>query len=249
MNLFLFDIDGTLLRGSTPVHRDAFGHAYRTVYGLSLDLDGVSAAGRTDTWLLAAPLRRHGMRDEEIWARMPAAFEAMEAYVDQHLGDLRDRLLPGVPEVLRELHERGQLLGLLTGNLAGIAMAKMRKAGLARYFDTGGFGEESEIRAHLVPVALAKAAETLRIGGETRRSMRWTERFAGAGHAIPPNHAVVIGDTPLDIEAGHIAGTRTVGVATGPFTVEQLQAEGADLVLPSFEDAKASSEALMALGR
>ena len=32
--LFLFDIDGTLLRGGTRVHREAFTYAFQTVYGL-----------------------------------------------------------------------------------------------------------------------------------------------------------------------------------------------------------------------
>ena len=56
--LYLFDIDWTLIRGGTPAHREAFTPAYREVYGLDLSLDGISAAGRTDTWLLAEPLRR-----------------------------------------------------------------------------------------------------------------------------------------------------------------------------------------------
>ena len=45
---------------------------------------------------------------------------------------------------------------------------------------------------------------------------------------------MVIGDTPLDIEAGRAHGTLTVGVATGHFSETELQ--DADLVLPSFED-------------
>lgn len=226
--LFLFDIDGTILHGGTAVHKDAFADAFRRIYGQDLSLDGVSAAGRTDTWLLAEPLRRAGFDESAIHARMPEAFDLMAGYVDQHLGDLRDRVLPGVPEVLAGLHQRGQLLGLLTGNLSRIAMAKMRHAGLGAYFDTGGFGEESEIRSHLVPVALADAGRI-------------------AGYSIPPQRAVVIGDTPLDVEAGKVHGTRTVAVATGTFSLDQLRECGADLVLPSLEDASAAVFALMAL--
>jgi phosphoglycolate phosphatase len=226
--LFLFDIDGTILRGSTAVHREAFAHAYRRVYGLPLSLDGVSAAGRTDTWLLAEPLRRQGMADADIWDRMPQAFDRMQEYVGKRVPDLRPNVLPGIPQVLAELDRRGELLGLLTGNLSGIAAAKMRAAGLARYFEVGGFGEESEIRAHLVPVAIAKAGER-------------------AGHPISPSNVVIIGDTPLDIEAGTQAGTRTAGVATGPYSVEDLARAGADLVLESLEDAQGAVEALVRL--
>lgn len=226
--LFLFDIDGTLLKGSTAVHRDAFRQAFQRVYGLSLSLDGISAAGRTDTWLLAEPLRRHGLNDASIWERMPEAFRLMEEYVDEHLGDLRDNVLPGAPDVLAALHERGYLLGLLTGNLRSIALAKMRHAGLAGYFDTGGFGEESEFRARLVPVAIAKAGEQ-------------------TGHPVTPADALVIGDTPFDIEAGRDHGTRTAGVATGPFSTDVLEGCGADVVLPSLADVDGTVDALTAV--
>ena len=210
--LFLFDIDGTLLKGSTAVHRAAFADAFHAVYNAPISLDGVVAAGRTDYWLLMEPLRRHGFSDDEIHKGMPEAFERMQRYVEERDGDLTQNVLPGVREVLSQLDGRGALLGLLTGNLSRIAMAKMRQAGLARYFDVGGFGEESDVRADLVPVALAKASEK-------------------AGHEIQARHAVVIGDTPLDIEAGKQGGTRTVGVATGPHFVEDLRTAGADLVL------------------
>jgi phosphoglycolate phosphatase len=226
--LFLFDIDGTLLKGSTRVHRDAFAHAFRSVYGLPLSLDEVQAAGRTDRWLLHEVLRRHGMPEAEVDARMPEAFAVMEAYVDEHLDDLRRFVLPGVPDLLAALDEAGCLLGLLTGNLSRIAFAKMRHAGLARYFDTGGFGEESATRADLVPVAIAKAGEKV-------------------GCRIAPAEAAVIGDTPLDVEAGKAHGTRTVGVATGPFTVDQLRDSGADLTLASFQPAGAAAGALLTL--
>lgn len=216
-SLFLFDIDGTLLRAGTAVHRDSFGYAFRAVFDLPLSLDGISAAGRTDRWLLAEPLRRAGVSTRTVRERMPAAFAAMETYTEQHLGDLRHCVLPGVPEVLSALQASGELLGLLTGNLRRIAFAKLSHAGLDGYFEVGGFGEESERRSDLVPVALTDASRA-------------------AGFAIPAGKSIVIGDTPLDIGAGREHGTRTAGVATGPFTEEQLRASGADLVLPSFAD-------------
>ena len=186
------------------------------------------AAGRTDTWLLLEVLRRAGIDDGRARARLPQAFAAMQDYVDAQLGDLRDKVLPGVPQVLSDLHAAGQLLGLLTGNLSRVAGAKLRHAGLSGYFDTGGFGEESDVRSHLVPVALRHASER-------------------AGHPVPAARAVVIGDTPLDVEAGKAHGTRTVGVATGPFDEDQLREAGADLVIPSFADVGRSTSLLMAL--
>ena len=40
------------------------------------------------------------------------------------------------------------------------------------------------------------------------------------------------GDTPRDVEAGHGAGIRVVGVATGEYTTEELVEAGADAVDP-----------------
>ena len=41
------------------------------------------------------------------------------------------------------------------------------------------------------------------------------------------------GDTPRDVEAGHGAGIRVVGVATGEFTVSELHEAGADAAIRS----------------
>jgi phosphoglycolate phosphatase-like HAD superfamily hydrolase len=226
--LYLFDIDGTLLRAGTAVHRESFAHAYRAVYGLPLSLDGIPAGGRTDTWLVAEPLRRSGLDDDAIWEKMPEAFTEMQAYTEQHLGDLRHCVLPGVRDVLDGLRADGHVLGLLTGNLSRIAWAKLRHAGLSGYFQVGGFGEESEVRSHLVPVALAAATHL-------------------TGRPVPPEHAVLVGDTPLDVEAGKSHGTKTVGVATGPATLESLIEARADVVLESFEDSRRALGELLGL--
>ena len=198
------------------------------MYGLPLNLDGVAAAGRTDSWLLAEPLRRHGVADADIWAGMARAFEVMEAFVDRHMKDLRSGILPGVPAVLAGLTARGSRLGLLTGNLSGIARSKMRHAGLAAYFPVGGFGEESVDRGDLVPVAMAHAATRFNVPFDAK-------------------NVVLIGDTPLDIAAGQAHGTRTCAVATGRFSVAALETAGADLVLDSLADTDRALSALLDL--
>jgi phosphoglycolate phosphatase-like HAD superfamily hydrolase len=58
---------------------------------------------------------------------------------------------------------------------------------------------------------------------------------------------VLIGDTPLDIQAAHANGLKAVAVATGWVTAEELAAAGADLVLPDFADTEAAAEAIEAL--
>lgn len=226
--LFLFDIDGTLMRGGTQAHRDAFAHAFDTVYGLPLSLDGIPAGGRTDSWLLAEPLRRAGVPAEDIRRLQPEAFRAMIEYVERTIADLRHCVLPGVRDVLASLHEDGRLLGLLIGNLSRIAVLKLEAAGLGGYFDTGGFGEESEDRSHLVPVAIAHGERA-------------------AGRRIPPRQVVIIGDTPLDVEAGRTHGTRTVAVATGTFSEAELRAGTADVVLASLADADTAVRAITGL--
>ena len=46
---------------------------------------------------------------------------------------------------------------------------------------------------------------------------------------------ISVGDTPRDVEAGHGAGIRVAGVATGEYSVEQLREAGADWAIESLE--------------
>ncbi len=108
---------------------------------------------------------------------------------------------------------------VLTGNMQATAQAKLAALDLDRYLDlrVGAYGDAHEIRADLVPLARARAAAAY--GGD----------FAGEA-------TVLIGDTPLDIEAARRTGARSVGVATGGFSPAELSAAGADAVLPDLTD-------------
>ncbi len=47
---------------------------------------------------------------------------------------------------------------------------------------------------------------------------------------------VLVGDTPLDVEAALAAGARAVTVATGSYSAAELAAAGAHVVLPDLTD-------------
>ena len=53
---------------------------------------------------------------------------------------------------------------------------------------------------------------------------------------IEPNAAVMVGDTPFDIQMGRAAGVVTCGVASGGFTATELAAHGPTLLFERFTD-------------
>ena len=221
--LILFDIDGTLLRPGEPTHGRAVTAACRELFGVPGELSRVDLAGRTDRRILTTLLATYGIPPEESEPRLPEAFAFMEDYVERHLpASIAERVLPGVPELLDALAARDLALGLVTGNLPGIAEAKLSRAGIWAPFAAegggiGGYGDISIERADLVRAALELAEIAL-------------------SHPVPGEAAVIVGDTPHDIACGQAWATRTVGVATGRFGVEQLRECRADLVLDDLRD-------------
>ena len=120
----------------------------------------------------------------------------------------------GVVELLERLIEEGIMLGLTTGNVEEAAHIKLARPNLNRYFAFGGYGSDSADRTELTRMALER--------GE----------FV-SGHTLDRDRTFACGDTPRDVEAGHGAGIRVVGVATGEYTAEELIEAGADAAIHS----------------
>ena len=68
---------------------------------------------------------------------------------------------------------------------------------------------------------------------------RWRASRRAAARRSPPRDAVVIGDTPLDVGCAAHVGARSLAVATGSHSVEELRAAGADVVLQDLSDTDA----------
>ena len=200
---YLFDIDGTLMQCTDAVHYFAFCEALSAVAGRSLNLDGVVAHGNVDVGILRDAFQIAHV-PEEVWRpRLAEMRSFMCGFVQQRSAELRINLLPQVREVLAHLRGRGAVLGVATGNLAGIGETKLAHCGLLPWFDFGGYSDAYEFRRDVFRGALAKA-----------------RTLTGESASV-----CVVGDTPEDIRAAHANALPVIAVATGIYPYEQLLSE------------------------
>ena len=227
MHLALFDIDGTLL-WSDGAGRRAIHHALREVFG-TVGPSDYWFDGKTDRQIVRELMRFEGFEDAVIDERLPALLELYTHRLGLELTapGYTPKLLPGVPELLDALEARGDVcLGLLTGNIAPGANAKLRAVGIdPERFRICAFGSDHELRPELPAIAARRFAEH-------------------HGNEVKGERVVVIGDTPADMRCGHAIGARAIGVATGRFSVAELSEHGAAAVFENLSDTDAVIAAL-----
>jgi phosphoglycolate phosphatase-like HAD superfamily hydrolase len=213
----LFDIDGTLIDtgGAGAV---SWRLAFDELYGLPADIGKFTDTGMTDPEVgrktFEAVLNRKPERKE-----FTKLLERRQHYLHETVAESEGyRALPGAEELLLALIENGHLLGLVTGNLEAAAHIKLHRAHFNRFFSFGGYGSDSNDRAEVTRIALRRAAFVF-------------------GEEIGPDDAIVVGDTPRDIEGAHAAGIACLGVGSHRYTADELKAAGADYAISSLEDA------------
>lgn len=194
MDLLLFDIDGTLLRGG-GVGRRAMEAAFAEELGAETSLAHVPFHGNTDPAIVAAGLVALGFeptpsRVASVLARYLAITRAWLAEHNPFVA------LAGAIELVRALHRPCLSLGLGTGNIEAAAWLKVGAIGLHDAFGFGGFGSDH-----------AERGELLRVG--------WHR--GAALHELHPERCrvLVIGDTLKDIAAARYIGADVLAVATG----------------------------------
>jgi phosphoglycolate phosphatase len=221
--LVLWDVDYTLV-DSDGVGRELYQIAFREMFGRPMPQPG-SMSGRTDRAIAIEVLGLAGVAEPQ---QVVDAFHRRMAAHAAGLADLvrqRSRALPGAAEAVAALAGLDGAAGadvvqsLLTGNIRPLAEIKLGPLGLTDHLDldVGAYGDADEVRAELVPLARSRAARTY-----------------GTGFDGPAT--VLVGDTPLDVEAALATGARAVAVATGQFTAADLAASGAHAVLSDLAD-------------
>ncbi len=222
--LVLWDIDLTLIDARGLGH-GWYRTALRSVAGLDL-VHLPSFPGRTERAITLELLRMHDLEpSEELIARLHA--ELIDVATREHgLLPSRGKALPGAVAALEALARQENVVqSLVTGNLVEIARHKLAAFGLDGHvdFEIGGYGSVSEHRPALVLDAVRRA--TAKHGGEFT--------------------AVVIGDTPLDVEAALHHNAFAIGVATGRSSVADLRAAGAHVALEDLSDTDAVLSAIL----
>jgi phosphoglycolate phosphatase len=211
----LFDIDGTLISSGGSSDR-AWHRAFEELHGVDVEIAKVTGKGVPDPQVgriaFEAVIGREP-NEGELEALMARRLEHLPEEVAKSQGY---RVEPGVVELLTNLKEDGILLGLTTGNVEAAALIKLARADLGRFFSFGGYSTDADDRTELTRVAVRRASKV-------------------AGHEIATDAIFSVGDTPRDVEAGHGAGIRVCGVATGDYSVEQLTEAGADWAIESLE--------------
>ncbi|MBW4077712.1 MAG: HAD family hydrolase [Acidobacteria bacterium] len=213
--VILFDVDETLVHTGGSGMR-SWKAAFDKLYGIPADIGEHSSAGETDPQVARATFNA-------VLGRDPSDHELSRLYA-QYLLHLADdigrsegyRVLPGAEKILHRLRAAGVILGLVSGAMEGAARTKLVPANLNRFFVFGAYCSDSPDRTELTGLAIDKAT-------------RLHDQLA-------LSQVYVVGDTPHDMKATNASGAVSVGVASGHYSVAELETAGGAHVLGSLED-------------
>ena len=224
--LILFDIDGTLLTTNGVAGR-AFRSALQRVFGTSGPRDGYSFAGKTDPQIAGDLMRLAGVSQDRVDAALADVLTHYAVLLEESMSGDDVHVFPGVRELLERLDTiPDTVLGLLTGNAREGARLKLGAAGLPfERFQVGAFGSDHRDRRELPAIAIARTEELF-------------------GHRFSGKSVVIIGDTPLDVACGEHLGVRTIAVATGSYSEEELRLCSPDYLFASLVDVDAVCRAI-----
>ena len=206
----LFDIDGTLV-DSNEQHVDSWAFAFREE-GCPQEIDEIRAQiGKGGDLLVPALLPDAGEElRERLSSRQGEHFEAV------HLD--RVRAFEKATDLVEHAHRSG---------LKVVLASSAKQKQLERYVELLGIAD------HLAATTSVDDVE---------RSKPEPDIFGVALEkvGVEPAEAIVVGDTPYDVEAARRAGIAAIGLTSGPFDEAELRDAGAVAV---FADAAALLDA------
>ena len=209
----LWDIDGTLIR----TKRENFASPHKRLLqrlGFESNSSTQEFSGATDYEVLVGLLGK-SLRDLST-KKLKEIFKEL----DTESADLDQitvyEVLPGVNQFVRSLSPSLWQQGILTGNTKNRMNAKLNNAMISKLFDD----------------SLMFNCEFGEMRSDILRRANWalkTNQFS---------NVCIIGDTPRDIVAAKEFNLPAVAVATGNFSIQQLEKYEPDLLIGSLENEK-----------
>lgn len=208
--VFLFDIDGTLLKVNEgfmrPLIRDILDDLQ--IHYPNMEQD--SFGGRTDYDIFNSFIS--GRSDQTVMFQ-----ELKHRYIakmETEISGNHVHIIDSAISCVKELNKHGAHIGLVTGNFQESGIRKLKVSGIDHYFKFGGFGDDHADRNMLPPLAYSNFT-----------------RYSSV-HKNPEDF-VIIGDTPKDIICAKRNGAKSVAVTTGNFSESELAKFEPDLILDS----------------
>lgn len=208
-DLIIFDLDGTLIDSSV----DIAWAANRTLAAFGYGERPLTAIKEHIGWGVRPLLEKlmPGEGEDKIT-------EAREKFLEIYGGHLMvDTVMyQGVEETLKHFAGLEKLMAIITNKPVGLTLRildELRIAGLFRMV-LGGDSLPNK-KPHPEPVE-----KTLK------------------GLGADPSRTVVVGDSPVDCEAGRAAGTKTIGVSYGFRGRKELEDAGCSIIIDRFPELK-----------
>ncbi len=224
--LVLFDIDGTLVR-VRGISRQSLIDALREVFGTEGTAATHNFAGKLDSVIIKEVMRATGLNDNDIQKGFEEAKRRYIQNFKEHARREHIEVMAGIYELVEKLaRQESVVLALLTGNFEESGRHKLALPELNDYFAFGAFADDADTRNALPAVAVQRA-------------------FERTGICFTGKDVVIIGDTEHDVNCAKVLHSKCIAVATGHYTVSQLQAFNPDYTFENFANVEGAFEAIM----
>ncbi|MBT3519338.1 MAG: HAD hydrolase-like protein [Candidatus Marinimicrobia bacterium] len=215
--LFLFDIDGTLISPG-GVSRRLLSIAISKETGKPIDLGYNDVAGFTDRSITRNSLVKLGSEGSNHEALLNTI---LDSYSESMKIEFTKSNLPFVYDdcvsMLDEVESAGHATCLLTGNIKSVAKIKLEKFGLWDRFKFGIFADDAEEKLSMPRLAREKAWDVL-------------------AESFRLENMVLVGDTVQDAEAANENGCKSVIVCRKPEKREIIQSANPTYLVNSLMD-------------
>jgi phosphoglycolate phosphatase len=219
--LVLWDIDRTLLYVG-DIDRDIYRAIFIELVGGEPHSYPFRGSGRSLPLAIREYFLANGVAPDAADVLVPRAIELIPDRLAACTSRMQaeGHVYPGAMAALQAVHAMPDTVPtVVTGNVRGSALVKLRAFGMDTYLEPsiGGYSSDNPHRPALVAIAQQRA--------EARHATAFTRA-----------NTVIIGDSLEDVVTGREGGAQVIAVASGAHTAEELAKAGADIVLDSLSD-------------